>query len=1024
MATDYTTTLNTAWSAISGQANATLDSASIAVYNAGLNNGTLTMAQVYTALESEPFVQNITNPIIRLYQAAFGRLPDTAGLNVWVDHLAHNPNSFSWMVSQFAYGTEFKTLFGVDGSATINTAVITAFYNNFLNRTPTAAEVANWVGSGMTVANALALCVNSTEFSNGVSAGITTYQNLLGAGTPPTSGTLFTLTTHAGQTYTLTTGQDTFTGTSANDTFVATWSAAANQPFGPLDVLNGNGGNDVLQVSDTATATGTAFSFNGATITNIANLSLATSGTAVDLDLTGLTGLTNATLSVNGGAATGIKLASTTNATVTDAFTNANISIASGGAKLNLTTNGSGTIDVGATGVGHNDTSATSLTLKTGTGAIHAYGSALTDVTVNGGGAVTIDNTDATGATGAGSTLTSVALNNDAGATISGKGLASVTLSTQGAAGTAQMITITDTTAKHALTVNANGTGYSTAGVAESTVVQDNNATTLNVVATGKNAVTLGDNVGATLKTLTVGGTGALALTTTDGVSEFSTLTSIDLSANSGGVTMTDNSAAAVLKGGSGNDVVTLTAALTSASGASIDLGTGNNELLAGAGGSIGAGVSVNGGAGGNNTISASLITVGNASGITNFQNVDVSSFSGTVDSSFLGTTLNSAIISTGDTSATLLNLGSAVTITDSYDNVAANTLTLTHAGGTGTLTVNFADAVANSTVAAISFSSLTSTGDTAVTINGTNATNAVVDTITTLNETDNHLTTITLTGANKFLLGTVHTDTAATLTADTASSLVKIDASATTGGVTITAGATDTVTTHNLTYTGLTILGGTGGDTIENDAANGVITEGATASTHTNTLKVTATGASINDAASAGADIITLGQTSANVGTMSATLGSGTGVTVNVAATSAATVHSVTDTVTFGSGTATVNDLLTFNDTVTNTSNVTDGNYLVLNSAAHGNQVALGSAAATFVTTAVNVSSAQTLDQALVLAESATHNAIQWFTAGNNTYIVDSGAAAGSADNFVVKIAGTVDLSHATLSGHTLTFA
>ena len=66
-------------------------------------------------------------------------------------------------------------------------------------------------------------------------------------------------------------------------------------------------------------------------------------------------------------------------------------------------------------------------------------------------------------------------------------------------------------------------------------------------------------------------------------------------------------------------------------------------------------------------------------------------------------------------------------------------------------------------------------------------------------------------------------------------------------------------VPVDDVTYTGLTILGGTGGDTITNSAANGVITEGATAATLHNTLTVSGAGAIINDQASAGTDTIIL---------------------------------------------------------------------------------------------------------------------------------------------------------------------
>jgi hypothetical protein len=86
-----------------------------------------------------------------------------------------------------------------------------------------------------------------------------------------------------------------------------------------------------------------------------------------------------------------------------------------------------------------------------------------------------------------------------------------------------------------------------------------------------------------------------------------------------------------------------------------------------------------------------------------------------------------------------------------------------------------------------------------------------------------------------------VVTDIAATAASPTTihSSLTLIDASATTGELVIEAGATNTSgagkfenggslpANVTITYTGLTIKGGSGNDIIENDAKNGIVTDG-----------------------------------------------------------------------------------------------------------------------------------------------------------------------------------------------------
>jgi hypothetical protein len=121
----------------------------------------------------------------------------------------------------------------------------------------------------------------------------------------------------------------------------------------------------------------------------------------------------------------------------------------------------------------------------------------------------------------------------------------------------------------------------------------------------------------------------------------------------------------------------------------------------------------------------------------------------------------------------------------------------------------------------------------------------------TQLAENNSVLTTVTISGSDFFSLGLgtgqsnsgdgVVTDIAATAASPTTihSSLALIDASATTGGVVISAGATNSSGAGNfqnggslpanvtITYTGLTIKGGSGNDLIENDAKNGIVTDG-----------------------------------------------------------------------------------------------------------------------------------------------------------------------------------------------------
>jgi hypothetical protein len=142
--------------------------------------------------------------------------------------------------------------------------------------------------------------------------------------------------------------------------------------------------------------------------------------------------------------------------------------------------------------------------------------------------------------------------------------------------------------------------------------------------------------------------------------------------------------------------------------------------------------------------------------------------------------------------------------------------------------------------------------GTTSVTIASTGAINGTND-LLQLAEKNNVLTKVTINGAEHLNLGLfaagdansgdgVVTDIAATAASPTTihSSLKLIDASSMpAGGVEIAAGATNTSGAGSfangaslnanitITYTGLTIKGGSGNDGIENDAKNGIVTDG-----------------------------------------------------------------------------------------------------------------------------------------------------------------------------------------------------
>ncbi|MGA7776628.1 MAG: DUF4214 domain-containing protein [Paraburkholderia sp.] len=661
-------------------------------------------------------------------------------------------------------------------------------------------------------------------------------------------------------------------------------------------------------------------------------------------------------------------------------------------------------------------------------------------------GAVTITDVNYTAGKSVGA-ITSVSLNNfSGGATIYDSGLSNLTLAGTGAAVTINAGTFATPVTTLNLTADA-VTGASAA-------VIDAGITTLNLVTGGAAASTLAFN-DAALTTLNISGTENITLDASS-----TAITAVNVS-GSAGVTLTLNNASeAFTSTGTGNDVLTLGAGVDDLSKA-ITFGSGDNSLLASNSGQyIASGVTVDGGASGANTISASLIANSVGATVENFQILDVSGYTGTIDTSLLATSISGVAISSNTGAvATLENLAAAVTVTDTFSG-DDSTLVLTHAGtATDSVAVNFAD---SSAVAGVQTLFITSTGDSSVTV----ASGGAAGSTNNLNlfETDNHLSTLTIKGSAALNLNLVLDTTAdfadTGVTAAVASALKTIDGSAATGALHITVGATEAAGTGGnsmgLDFTGVTIHGGTGGDTIVNATNNGVITEGATAAdsstvTAFNTLTASGNSASINDSASAANDHVTLlgnndsatlgsGNDTVNLnGTSdSATLGSGKSVVANLSGLSdsvtlgsgtAVTVNVGDDTgavggdlhnVTFGSGVATVNDSLHFGSGV--------ADYLTLGGTLSGNTLAFtgvtvaNAAGALGVATALpSGAGAGTLTFAQIVgdAQSATAHTVTWFQFGGNTYVEESGSGSGSgtATAELVKIAGTVDLSHATVT-------
>lgn len=104
----------------------------------------------------------VSGSAYRLYQAAFDRQPDIAGLNYWIDRM-DSGMSLQDVAQSFGQSPEFQGLFGV---APRNETLITSYYLNVLDREPDESGYAYWLdemSGGLSASGMLASFSESME---------------------------------------------------------------------------------------------------------------------------------------------------------------------------------------------------------------------------------------------------------------------------------------------------------------------------------------------------------------------------------------------------------------------------------------------------------------------------------------------------------------------------------------------------------------------------------------------------------------------------------------------------------------------------------------------------------------------------------------------------------------------------------------------------------------------------------------------------------------------------------------------
>jgi hypothetical protein len=117
------------------------DTAGIEFWTAELDNGTQTRADcVNNFVFSDEFQQQVA-PVSRLYLAYFLRIPDSAGLEFWINEKLSG-KTLSEISDSFADSTEFQNTYG----SLNNSDFVDLVYSNLFDREADSAGFAYWTG--------------------------------------------------------------------------------------------------------------------------------------------------------------------------------------------------------------------------------------------------------------------------------------------------------------------------------------------------------------------------------------------------------------------------------------------------------------------------------------------------------------------------------------------------------------------------------------------------------------------------------------------------------------------------------------------------------------------------------------------------------------------------------------------------------------------------------------------------------------------------------------------------------------
>lgn len=350
--------------------------------------------------------------VTAIYQNAFGRAPEPAGLAYWVAQLDSGKVSqaqASWTIQQSA---------GPGDAAAVQNKLTAA--QAFTAQIDTTAEIQGYQGDAA-AASARSFLAAVTQDNATATAAVN------GAAAAVAAATALGV---PGTTFTLTTGADNFAGTANADTFNGSIDSgvAAQNTLGAADKIVGGAGIDTLNVTvNTGTTATNGADISGVEVLNVRNIQAA-AAPAVAVDASTVPGLTTVVSDRSTGALTVSGLAT--------------------GATLGLKGNGT-TVTGAVSGTYVDAATAATLTLDSGvvaaTPVVSITGAGLTSATITSKGAANSLATNGINFTnGAVKAVTVDAQTNVSTGTITGLAAAS-TITVKGA-GTANIGTLTNVT--------------------------------------------------------------------------------------------------------------------------------------------------------------------------------------------------------------------------------------------------------------------------------------------------------------------------------------------------------------------------------------------------------------------------------------------------------------------------------------------------------------------------------------------------------------------------------------------------